>query len=378
MHETSGMNILMVTGIFPPEIGGPASYIPRLASELATRHEISVVTLGEPEKRDLALPFKVIRVPRDGGPWLRRVRTVWCIRYVSKTADVILANGLFFETAIARSKSVPAVAKVVGDTVWERARNNGRTDKSLDDFQNGPDTPWLKLMHRWQGRCIASFNSVFTPSAYLEGIARKWGVPANRLNVIPNAVSVPARCEHVPEVDLVCVCRLVPWKGVMELTRLAVKEGWSLALVGDGPLRSDVETYLNKHPGHKVELRGIVPLAKVTNEIRRGKLFILNSSYEGLPHAVLEAQAAGVPVVATRAGGTTECIENGITGHLVNVGDDQHLKGTISNLLGNPLRRQELAEAALKYIQVNHDFDNMICRTEKLLMSAKSSFKCVD
>lgn len=357
----------MVTGIFPPEIGGPASYIPRLASELSTRHEISVVTLGEPERKDLDFPFKVIRVPRGGGSWLRRVRTVRCIRSVSKTADVILANGLFFETAIARSKSVPAVAKVVGDTVWERARNNGRTGKSLNDFQNGPDTPWLKLMHRWQGRCIASFNSVFTPSAYLKSIARRWGVPANRLNVIPNAVSVPARCEHVPEVDLVCVCRLVPWKGVMELTRLAVEERWSLALVGGGPLQRDIEEYLQHQPDHQVELRGEVPLQYVSREIRRGRVFVLNSSYEGLPHVVLEAQAAGVPVVATRAGGTPECVENGVTGYLVDVGDERQLKDAIGLVLNSPLKSEGIARAALARLKSHFRFERMVERTELLL-----------
>ena len=198
----------------------------------------------------------------------------------------MLANGLFFETALALPGKVPAVAKVVGDTVWERARNCGETELNLDKFQEDQGLLRLRALHYLQSRFMQTFSKVFTPSAYLKEVVINWGVPDKRLSVIPNAVQIPSSNRQSPEVDLVCVARLVPWKGIFELVRLAVDQGWSLALIGDGPLKNDLDAFLKKQPNSKVEIRGTVPMGQVANEIQRGRVFVLNSSYEGLPHVV--------------------------------------------------------------------------------------------
>ena len=61
------MRILLVTGIFPPDIGGPATYIPRLGEALGRKHEVQVVTLGDAQPGDLDYPFTLHRVARTGG-----------------------------------------------------------------------------------------------------------------------------------------------------------------------------------------------------------------------------------------------------------------------------------------------------------------------
>ena len=66
--------------------------------------------------------------------------------------------------------------------------------------------------------------------------------------------------------------------------------------------------------------------------LRRG--VVLNSTYEGLPHVVLEAIAAGIPVIATDAGGTGEVVEHQVTGLLVRVGDSAGLRAAIEELCG--------------------------------------------
>ena len=364
------MNILFVTGIFPPEIGGPASYIPRLGSKIAERHNVVVITLGDSNEGDEQYPFKVLRVPKSGSKWIRRLRTVKRICAAAQDVDVVLANGLFFETALALPGKVPAVAKVVGDTVWERARNCGETELNLDKFQEDQGLLRLRALHYLQSRFMQTFSKVFTPSAYLKEVVINWGVPDERLSVIPNAVQIPSSNRQSPEVDLVCVARLVPWKGIFELVRLAVDQGWSLALIGDGPLKNDLDAFLKKQPNSKVEIRGTVPMGQVANEIQRGRVFVLNSSYEGLPHVVLEAQAAGVPVVATRAGGTPECVEDGVTGYLVDVGNTNQLCSAIASLLGDRVRRHKIADAALNGIRSRSSFDRMVVKTEKLLTEA--------
>jgi glycosyltransferase involved in cell wall biosynthesis len=359
------MRILLVSGIFPPEIGGPATYIPRLGGALSKRHDVTVLALGA--GRDQGYPFTLHRVPRGTSAWGRRWRTVCALRRLRRNADVVLVNGLYFETALALGGHVPLVAKVVGDTVWERARNVEATRLCLEDFQDKPGSCMWRVLHGLQGRCMARFQSVFTPSEYLRGIVAGWGVARERLSVIPNAVNFPELDRGSPEVDLVSVARLVPWKGLMELVDLAVEQDISLALVGEGPLRGELEAYLKQYPSCRVELRGAVAPERVPAEMRRGKVFVLNSSYEGLPHVVLEAQAAGVPVVATRAGGTPECIEDGVTGRLVKAGDRDELKQTLSSLLNDSEQRAALVQAALERLQRDFNFEQMVEQTEALL-----------
>ena len=240
----------------------------------------------------------------------------------------------------------------------------------MDKFQEDQGLLRLRALHYLQSRFMQKYSKVFTPSAYLKEVVINWGVPDERLSVIPNAVQIPSSNSQSPEVDLVCVARLVPWKGIFELVRLAVDQGWSLALIGDGPLKNDLDAFLKKQPNSKVEIRGTVPMGQVANEIQRGRVFVLNSSYEGLPHVVLEAQAAGVPVVATRAGGTPECVEHGVTGYLVDVGNTNQLCSAIASLLGDRVRRHKIADAALNGIRSRSSFDRMVAQTEKLLMEA--------
>lgn len=364
------MKVLFITGIFPPAIGGPASYVPRLGAEISLRHEVTVVTLGDFVESDNSFPFNVCRVSKTGSAWSRRFRTIKKIRREAQTVDVVLVNGLFFEAVLALPRTVPVIAKVVGDTVWERARNSGETQSAIDDFQKNQGSLKLRALHFFQGRSICSFGKVFTPSKYLAEIVTQWGVAADRLSVIPNSVKIPPPSIQLPEFDIVCVSRLVPWKGIMELVQLVTEQNLSLSLVGDGPLRAELESFLISHPSSKVEIKGAVPMEQVTHEIRRGRVFVLNSSYEGLPHVVLEAQAAGVPVVATRSGGTPECIEDGVTGFLVDKGNIDHLRETVAVLLENKLLRKKIAEAALARIQADFSFSQMVERTESLMVSA--------
>ena len=89
---------------------------------------------------------------------------------------------------------------------------------------------------------------------------------------------------------------------------------------------------------------------KVASEIQRGRVFVLNSSYEGLPHVILEAKAAGVPVVATDVGGTSETIQPGINGYLVTWNDQKSLIAPIKTLLADAALRSRIADAGRRQV----------------------------
>ena len=132
------MNILMITGIYPPDIGGPASYVPSIARALAERgHNLSVITLSDSIRHDDSTqPFSVTRVLRSlPRPW-RFIKTCITIIQHGKLSDVLFVHGLALESVTANYfLRKPMVQKVVGDLVWERSRTFGLTVDRIDEFQ---------------------------------------------------------------------------------------------------------------------------------------------------------------------------------------------------------------------------------------------------
>jgi len=99
------MRILITTGIFPPDIGGPATYVPLIAKALTERgHQVTVLTTSEPENLrwdDSIYPFRVFRINRRQRIWLRALKCIAEVFRLGRTVDVIYANGIYFETAVA-------------------------------------------------------------------------------------------------------------------------------------------------------------------------------------------------------------------------------------------------------------------------------------
>src|SRR3972149_1307450 len=96
------MRICLPTGIFPPDIGGPASYVPRIAKALVERgHTVEVITLSDTPHDDGPYPFVGQRIPRGMARVPRMARTIARIAQAARRAEVVFANGLFVEAVLA-------------------------------------------------------------------------------------------------------------------------------------------------------------------------------------------------------------------------------------------------------------------------------------
>lgn len=368
------MKILLVSGIFPPDHGGPASYVPTIAKGLQQQgHEvIAVVTLSDRvDHDDRHYGFPVVRLRRTRIRLFRWLQTIREIGRLSRQADVVYLNGLVLEGILAAKFLArrPAVVKVVGDLIWEKARNSGTCNLELDEFQRVPLPLRCRILRDLQGWYTALADAVITPSSYLAGIVTGWGVDTSRIHVVYNAVvlSPATRSQVVPShQDLITVARLVPWKGLVDLIEVTGDLGLRLRIVGDGPLRGELEA-LAQQRGAMVSFAGHVAHNRIPDEIRSAQLFVLNSSYEGLPHIVLEAKAAGVPVLASSAGGTPETIHHGVDGWLVPVNDKVALAAAIQRLLGDDAARAELAQAGLRQVHEQFSFAAQLAATAAVL-----------
>jgi glycosyltransferase involved in cell wall biosynthesis len=115
-------------------------------------------------------------------------------------------------------------------------------------------------------------------------------------------------------------------------------------LAGDGPALTAVASALAQNGlSHRVELLGA--RADVPNLLARSEVFVLSSRSEGFPVSVLEAMAAGLPVVATDVGGVREAVEDGETGFLVPAADSEALAGALDRLLVDGELRRRLGAA---------------------------------
>jgi len=374
------LNILVVTGIFPPDHGGPASYVPYIANALIERsHDVNIITLSEKLKCEKTYNFSLERIERNIFWPLRVIKTIFRIYLAAKKADVVYLNGLVLEGILACKflSNKPVVIKVVGDLIWEKARNKGKTSLSLDQFQQSKLPIKLSLLRALQSFYMRFADYLIVPSNYLGNLVKFWGVKSDRIFLVYNAVKsqpVSLQSSTTKKFDLVTVARLVPWKGVAELMEIAGELGLSLLIVGDGPLRKELEATASENKWNVVFM-GNIPQSNVPDSIRLAKLFVLNSSYEGLPHIVLEAKLTNTAVLATSAGGTVETINHDYDGWLIPVGDKEQLRDSIKKIMANDKKLAEIALNGQK--QVSRDFnpENQIEKTINILCLAIQKYK---
>jgi glycosyltransferase involved in cell wall biosynthesis len=331
---------------------------------------IGVVTLSDSlQHDDSGYPFPVRRMARGERWWRRAWRSVMLIRKLARAADIVYLNGQVLEGIVACRflSRRPVAVKVVGDLIWERARNQKIYSGTLDDFQSA-NLPWRwRLLRKLQGWYTSRAAAVICPSQYLAKIVAGWKVNPARIHVIHNASrAAEGHATSMAAFDVITVARLVPWKGIAELIRIVAERGWSLKIVGDGPLREELEA-LQRELGAQVEFTGHVDKHEVSRQIRSARVFVLNSSYEGLPHIVLEAKLAGVPVIATAAGGTPEVVGAPEAGVLVPPGDSARLASEIARLLGDVSLRERLVENGLRQIAAQFSYEKMISDTARTL-----------
>src|SRR5260370_300955 len=129
------MRILFLTGIWPPDVGGPATHGPEFARFLVDRgHEVVVVTMGDGEPA--VRPCEVVAVSRSSPFPLRYGKLAAIAARRAREADVIYATATYAAASFASSLSrTPLAVKLVSDPAYERARRYGLAGGTLEEFQ---------------------------------------------------------------------------------------------------------------------------------------------------------------------------------------------------------------------------------------------------
>lgn len=206
------------------------------------------------------------------------------------------------------------------------------------------------------------------------------GLPAERIVVKPNALAeIPAEGEGRGHYAIF-VGRLGPEKGVKTLLDAWRNDStYPLKIIGDGPLRFDLEREA-RAANLNVEFLGIQTKQEVLQALRGAEFIVVPSvCYEGLPTVVLEAFACSTPVVASRIGSLDEMVQDGETGVKFQAGDSEDLGRTIAELRRDPralaqMRRKARA-AFLENYTPNSNFKRLMSIYESVLEERKGTMR---
>lgn len=345
------MKVVVATGVYPPEIGGPATYSRLLETGLPLRGiDVDVV------------PFRLVaKYPKI----VRHIVYWYLLLRRARTADVVYAMDpmsvgvpAFFACLVLRKKFL---LKIVGDYAWEQARQRFGYGGTVEDFQTASVHPVATLFRITERFIARRAVRIVVPSKYLQRIVVSWGIPDIKIVTIYNGVSVGdvgvketiRGLLHFDGKLIISVGRLVPWKGFDVLIRVFAKlkkkaKDIKLFIVGSGPDLEVLEALTEKEGVQdSVIFAGAVDHEALLRYIKASDIFVLNTSYEGLSHLVLETLAVGVPVVTTHVGGNPEVITDGVNGYLVKPNDMSALQSRITTLLEKPETYQKIQSAGL-------------------------------
>lgn len=343
------MNVLIVSGIWPPDVGGPASHAPELARFLAERgHRVAVVTTAD--RQPAAEPFPVHwasrRLPKGAlhGAALAAI--------ARQRADVVYSTGMFSRTAAACALTRrPFVLKLTGDPAFERSRRRGGVTGDVEEFQRGGGGGEAAALRVVRTLTLRGAARVVCPSEYLRSLALGWGVAPGRLSVLPNAA--PPLRPSAPRNSLRAALgiegpavafagRFGPQKALDILAAATARAGVRLLLAGEG---GDAP--------RAPHIRELGPLSRdgVVDLFAAADAAVLSSAWENFPHTLVEALAVGTPVIATRVGGVGEIVEDGVNGLLVPPGDAEALAGALRRYFDDDGLQARLRRAAAPSVE---------------------------
>jgi glycosyltransferase involved in cell wall biosynthesis len=373
------MRVLVVSGIWPPDVGGPASHAPDVARYLHGRgHHVEVVTTADAQPVSFEVPVHWIsrRLPKG----LIHMRTAAEIARRAARADVVYTTGMFGRSSAGSvAARTPYVIKLTADPAFERARRRGIVVGDVDEFQRLDAGAAVRMLRLARDAELRHATHVFTPSAYLGELAVSWGVDAGRVSVLPNPYPlIPELASrrslresfgmHGP--TLAFAGRLTAQKALGDaLDAVAQVDGVVLLIAGDGDQREPLEARVAELALEaRVRFLGPLPRDRIVELFRAADSSVLSSSWENFPHTVVEALAAGTPVIATAVGGVAEVVRDGVNGLLVAPGDPVALAAAIRRFFADAALQEGLRGAAASSV-ADYAPERVFARLEETLVA---------
>ncbi len=388
--KNNKLKILIATGIFPPDIGGPATMLKALADSLIKQNfAVKIITYSDTNIKQQKNDIEVNRVVKSQNIIFRHLKYFLKMYKLAKWADILYITDTYsvgrFAYLIKRILGKKYIVRFAGDSAWEIAVSRGWTKDYIVDFQKKIYNSHIEKLKKRRGKILIGADRIIAVSQFIAGIAKRIGVDRNKIRVIYNSVDFinnnSINTQAVENIKdkygnnakiVVTACRLTPWKGVdgiiKILPQLKEKVGdINFLVLGQGQELNNLKQLASKFKVESsVHFLGKVNHNEILNYFKVADLFILNTNYEGLSHTLLEAMRARTPIVTTNIGGNPEVIDNGKNGLLVNYNNQEELLEAATKILTNQQSVQNLSNNAKKKLE-KFNWDNTVKETVKTL-----------
>jgi glycosyltransferase involved in cell wall biosynthesis len=397
MKSFYNKNILIATGIFPPDIGGPATYAQALCEELPKLGcEIKIVTYADcinpksqipnpkqiqnsPAARRAAgqAKFKIIKVNREKNIIIRYFLYFWRVWKMAKWADVIYILDLMSAGApavlAAKLRNKKVVFRTGGDFLWEKAYQSGWTDLPLRLYYENKKNSREKFLLKLCGWLIKKIDIIiFSTKLQADIYAEYYNVPEDKIKFVQNPVpelQAGERDEKYKD-SIVFAGRLVKLKNLKKLIKVFGElrdKNTKLLICGDGPEKNDLQKLIdNLKLNERVKLAGNIEHKELVKIINGCKFLILPSITEISPNLALECLSLKKPILLTAETGLpAEITKNLIT---FNPLSEEDLKNKIEFLLNSenlkryeerleqsPIAKRSWEEAAREHCEIFYD-----------------------
>jgi len=245
---------------------------------------------------------------------------------------------------------------------------NVRFIQSIQTTQ--PEPTWHWKVQKFAQRVA---EKIVVPSPSVAAVAMEWSdVPKRKIVIIPNAID-PAEFEGLErpaegdEIPIGFLGRLDPIKRIPDLVQ-ALRDipRAHLHIFGEGPERVEIEqTAIRLELTPRVALHGAVQ--RPQDALSKMRLLVLPSAAEGFGLVLIEAMAAGIPVIATDVPGIRDVVKDGITGLLVPPAQPQKLAAAINRLIDDPTLRNRLIQAASADVKDRFTWNVVLPKYRELL-----------
>ncbi len=309
----TAMRVVLATGIYPPEIGGPATYVRELAGVLRAKGiTVKIVAYGESAPDDQK--DHVMRVSRKGNTLSRYIRYARALREVCDGCDIVEA---FSSVSVgvplwmAHLRGPKKVLRLGGDFLWERATDKG-DPRGLREWYDGK-----KGRVGFMNGLLRTFDTIVFSTAFQEELYRRFYANLPPVTVIENVSPAGHPALHAlhDPVKLLSLGRFVAFKNLPALIgAMSLLPNARLTFVGSGPEETKLRRMVVSHavsdrvtflpPAHGGEKKAL---------FGEHDLLVIPSKTEISPNAALEARAAGLPVLLTEETGLSRTLLDGMT-----------------------------------------------------------------
>ncbi len=311
--DKNKLKIVIATGILPPDIGGPATYVLRLARHLEKLgHEVKIVTYGDGETkvvvgndRDFSLHIVNKRLPLQ----IRYFKYFKEIKKLAKWADVVYAQDLVSTglpcawAKIAKPK-MKLVARLGGDFLWEKAYNMGWTDKPLSQYHAQPKNVQEKIYLTVYKFVLKKLDKIIFSTKWQSQIYEQFFHTGAKSEIIENAFPKAAVGleNNTSSKNILFAGRLIKLKNLSRLIE-AIGESCDvkLTIVGSGPEKDNLEKEIKAFSlEDRVTIKPRVSSVKLDQYIADSFLVIVPSISEVSPNIALECIRLGKPILLTK------------------------------------------------------------------------------